>query len=365
MRKRGNIKIFELEEIIFILLNCLDQDKKLNKEVVNTLKTYITYHECEILNYVFSFLQIQKVSHENQKYLLYLIYDIIYYSVYNNFSNIFDEYFENEKKEDDSKKNEYKKDNENKNENVKRSKNENNKQGRVSMENNINDYIIDINIFNNIIKYTFFDGDEYCFIYNNEFGNNNNGHDNNYEPMKLKDKMINENSSNYSVRNIRNMDSLNFCDNTNSLNLFTHNKISFLKCVKKEIYKILLVNKKKLASDKLVMCCTDNIYNKHNIKNSEINNIIKNIINFILNEMIFIKKNDERHAIMTKLLILCIMKEDYYLKKKIIEKINYYILPNKTETIEDDKDNDNDNNNSLSNTPKKKNNNDNNNNKAI
>ncbi|ETB60426.1 hypothetical protein YYC_02711 [Plasmodium yoelii 17X] len=362
MRKRGNIKIFELEEIIFILLNCLDQDKKLNKEVVNTLKTYITYHECEILNYVFSFLQIQKVSHENQKYLLYLIYDIIYYSVYNNFSNIFDEYFENEKKEDDSKKNEYKKDNENKNENVKRSKNENNKQGRVSMENNINDYIIDINIFNNIIKYTFFDGDEYCFIYNNEFGNNNNGHDNNYEPMKLKDKMINENSSNYSVRNIRNMDSLNFCDNTNSLNLFTHNKISFLKCVKKEIYKILLVNKKKLASDKLVMCCTDNIYNKQNIKNSEINNIIKNIINFILNEMIFIKKNDERHAIMTKLLILCIMKEDYYLKKKIIEKINYYILPNKTETIEDDKDNDNDNNNSLSNTPKKKNNNDNNNN---
>ncbi|CXI30022.1 conserved Plasmodium protein, unknown function [Plasmodium berghei] len=357
MRKRGNIKIFELEEIIFILLNCLDQDKKLNKEVVNTLKTYITHHECEILNYVFSFLQIQKVSHENQKYLLYLIYDIIYYSVYNSFSNIFDEYFENEKKGKDGKKNEDKKDNEKKNENVKISKNESNKQGIMSMENNINDYIIDINIFNNIIKYTFFDGDEYCFIYNNEFGDNNNDHDNNYEPMELKDKMINENSSNYSVRNIRNIGSLNFCGNTNSLNLFTHNKISFLKCVKKEIYKILLVNKKKSASDKLVMCCTDNIYNKHNIKNSEINKIIKNIINFILNEMIFIKKNDERHAIMTKLLILCIMKEDYYLKKKLIEKINYYILENKSETNEDCKDNDNGNNNSLSNTPKKNNNN--------
>ncbi|SCN59401.1 conserved Plasmodium protein, unknown function [Plasmodium chabaudi chabaudi] len=351
MRKRGNLKIFELEEIIFILLHCLDQDNKLNREVVNTLKTYIIYHECEILNYVFSFLQIQKVSHENQKYLLYLIYDIIYYSVYNSFSNIFDEYFENDKKNDD------KKNNEKKDENIKRSKNENNKQGRTPMENNINNYITDINIFNNIIKYTFFDGDEYCFIYNNEFENSNNDHDNNYEPMKLKDKVINENSSNYSVRNIRSMDSFNFCDNKNSLNLFTHNKISFLKCVKKEIYKMLLVNKKKLASDKLVMHCTDNIYNKQNIKNSEISNIIKNIINFILNEMIFIKKNDERHAIMTKLLILCIMKEDYYLKKKIIEKINYYILQSKIETDEDGKDNDNGNSNSLSNTPQKNNNN--------
>ncbi|SCM20044.1 conserved Plasmodium protein, unknown function [Plasmodium chabaudi adami] len=350
MRKRGNLKIFELEEIIFILLHCLDQDNKLNREVVNTLKTYIIYHECEILNYVFSFLQIQKVSHENQKYLLYLIYDIIYYSVYNSFSNIFDEYFENDKKNDD------KKDNEKKDENIKRSKNEN-KQGRTPMENNINNYITDINIFNNIIKYTFFDGDEYCFIYNNEFENSNNDHDNNYEPMKSKDKIINENSSNYSVRNIRSMDSFNFCDNKNSLNLFTHNKISFLKCVKKEIYKMLLVNKKKLASDKLVMHCTDNIYNKQNIKNSEISNIIKNIINFILNEMIFIKKNDERHAIMTKLLILCIMKEDYYLKKKIIEKISYYILQSKIETDEDGKDNDNGNSNSLSNTPQKNNNN--------
>ncbi|SBS82962.1 hypothetical protein, conserved [Plasmodium ovale curtisi] len=305
--KKGNIKNFELEEIVFILLNCLDEEKKVNLEIVNTLKIYMMYHKCEILNYVFSFLQIQKVSHDNQKLLLYLTYDFIHYCVYNTFSNTVESYLEEPEKGDIIR-----------NEQI------------CSESKNVEKFM-DIDIFNNILKYSFFDGDEYCFLYENCL-----------EDCDGKEKHIesgnngskSSNSGKYAKKcPSRNEECKNFT------NVFDHNKISRLKYLRKEEYKALLMNKAycinkysegRIRVQRGVSKCSnshnsDSQSNKQSDKYSEINNIVKNVINFILNELLFIKKNDERHNIMTKLLILCIIMEDTYLKKKIMEKVNHYI----------------------------------------
>ncbi|SBT76785.1 conserved Plasmodium protein, unknown function [Plasmodium ovale] len=305
--KKGNIKNFELEEIVFILLNCLDEEKKVNLEIVNTLKIYMMYHKCEILNYVFSFLQIQKVSHDNQKLLLYLTYDFIHYCVYNTFSNTVESYLEEPEKGDIIQ-----------NEQI------------CSESKNVEKFM-DIDIFNNILKYSFFDGDEYCFFYEN-YLEDCDGEEKHIESGNSGSKS--SNSEKYAQKCLpRNQQCKNFT------NVFDHNKISRLKCLRKEEYKALLMNKTdctnkcskgRIRVQRGVSKCSnshhsDSQNNKQSAKYSEINNIVKNVINFILNEFLFIKKNDERHNIMTRLLILCIIMEDTYLKKKIMEKVNHYI----------------------------------------
>lgn len=317
-----------MEEIIFTLLSCLDEDKKLNYEIVNTLKMYIMYHKSEILNYVFSFLQIQKVSHENQKLLLLLTYDFVHYCIYDNFSDVVNKYFEEEEDSDNIK--------------VEEKDIEGREEGQY----------VDIKIFDNILKYTFFDGDKYCFVYDHELKNNSNSI-NEKDENKLYEYNNNVNSYNnycddynkcrsnikhshsYVKRDANYYSKLRNKEDINDQSIFCYDKIINMKTLKKEEYKLFLIEKKNMTmnyfkKDKICETNLDSFDNiedssiKKNKRKSEINNIIKNIINFILKEMLYIKKNDERHKIMTNLLILCIIKEDNYLKKKIIEKVRYY-----------------------------------------
>ncbi|ANQ07895.1 Uncharacterized protein PCOAH_00021270 [Plasmodium coatneyi] len=299
MKKRANITNVDLEEIVFILLNCLDEEKKKNREIINTLKIYLLYHKGQILNYVFSFLQIQKVSHENQKLLLCLVHDFVHYCIYNRFSNTVDEYLDEAKR------------------------NETEKEKRATTQKWKTHKFKDVHIFNNILKYSFFDGDEYCFV---------------FQDLPEGGPLQQTNSGTASSP----QGSLNFVTDGKPMeriirrrkkkggSIFHEDKIAQLICLKKEEYKIAMIGKTKPPQEsnqstslqRNAPHCSGGSHTQNAKETSEINNIIRNIIDFLLNEILFIKREDERHGIMTKLLILCIVREDAYLKKELVEKLN-------------------------------------------
>ncbi|CAA9987872.1 conserved Plasmodium protein, unknown function [Plasmodium knowlesi strain H] len=316
MKKRANITNIELEEIVFILLNCLDEEKKKNREIINTLKIYLLYHKGQILNYVFSFLQIQKVSHENQKLLLSLVHDFVHYCIYNRFSNTVDEYLDEVKR------------------------NETEKEKRGATQKWRTHKFKDLHIFENILKYSFFDGDEYCFVFQHlpEGG---------FLPDAVSlqedvpDLVLLQQADSGAAFSPQ-AGNLNFPIDGNPMeriirgqkkkkgSIFHEDKIAKLICLKKEEYKAAMVGETK-TTQKSNQCASLQRNASHwsgrshaqNAKEtSEINNIIRNIIDFLLNEILFIKREDDRHGIMTKLLILCVVREDAYLKKRFVEKLN-------------------------------------------
>ncbi|SCO72363.1 conserved Plasmodium protein, unknown function [Plasmodium vivax] len=336
MKKRASITNLELEEIVFILLNCLDEEKKKNREIINTLKVYLLYHKGQILNYVFSFLQIQKVSHENQKLLLCLVHDFVHYCIHNRFSNTVDEYLGEVKRNEGEKE-----------ERADTQKGGSQRGGPQKGDTQKGDTqkggthrFKDLHIFENILRYSFFDGDEHCFLFQDL-----------PEGVFLPDAVPlqgdaaeggalqqADSGTAFSPRG-----SLHFATDGNPRersmrsmkrrgrgSIFHQDKIAKLLCLKKEEYKTAMISERE-AAKKSNQCTSPHVAASaplggippQNAKEtSEINNIIRNIIDFLLNEILFIKRDDERHGIMTKLLILCVVREDAYLKKKLVEKLN-------------------------------------------